>query len=268
MSSYPQLSQDSLAKLRDEFTKNFDELKAAPAKVNEGYDQLKKISLVHYYAGTHVRDDIQAKLAKAISELEKAVEGMFAPWLFVDYASKWQQVGNKVEHARGIANAEIYNLEGNWDGSAYKSFKESKNYQINAMAAVEDLCERVHDQLLIIAEEGRKLYSDIVKNIISIVTQVGIFLAESLGTGGAAVPFILSDLNSIVVGMVDLIVQAMVDFVETQAKVVIASNELSNMIEDRAEFVDPTTGKDAWPTPNSAEYDNKDDDWHMDGQDK
>ncbi|MBF6396797.1 hypothetical protein IU438_13440 [Nocardia cyriacigeorgica] len=267
MSDYPELTQETLATLRDEFSKKVEELDELPAKVNEAFDRLKWVSITTYYSWTVVRDDIQSDLSRIISEIKKAVEGMFAPWLFVDYAYKWQQVGTKVSHAYGMQNSEELNLEGNWDGSAYKSYKESKNFQANAMLAIKGLCDGVHEQLLIIAEEGRILYKGIIDKLATIISEVAVFAAQSASTGGAAVPFVIGDLNAAIVAGAELIVEAITNFAETQTKVWTASNELKAMVDHPGAFAN-ASGTDAWPSPNTKEYDNKDDDWHLNGEDK
>ncbi|MEV6321644.1 hypothetical protein AB0M45_10660 [Nocardia sp. NPDC051787] len=268
MSDFPELTQENLATLRDEFSQKVEELKGLPSKVNEGYDKLKIISLASYLALSHVRDEIQDNLKEVTSKIGEAVEGMFAPWLFVDYASKWQQVGALVGNAYGIQNREEYNLEGNWDGSAYKSYKESKTYQATAMTTVKDLCDKVHEKLLTIAEEGRIFYKAIIDKLATIIGEVGVFLAESIGTGGAAVVWTVNDLNAAIVASVELIFEAITNFAEVQTKVWIASNELQNMIKSPVGLAVNAQGKDAWPSPNTNEYDSKDDDWHLDGEDK
>ncbi|MBF6092203.1 hypothetical protein IU502_07715 [Nocardia cyriacigeorgica] len=73
------MTQETLATLRDEFSKKVEELDELPAKVNEAFDRLKWVSITTYYSWTGVRDDIQSDLSRIISEIKKAVEGMFAP---------------------------------------------------------------------------------------------------------------------------------------------------------------------------------------------
>lgn len=268
MSDFPELTQENLAALRDEFSRKVDELEGLPAKVNEGFDKLKYVSLASYLALTGKRDEVQEKLKEIISKVGEAVEGMFAPWLFVDYASKWQVVGSTVSKAYGIQNREEYNLEGNWDGSAYKSYKESKNYQATAMTTIQGLCEKVHERLLVIAEEGRILYKGIIDKLATVIAEVLVFLEESSATAGAAVVWTINDLNAAVVAAAELIVEAITNFAEVQTKVWIASNELENMIKSPVGMAINVEGKDTWPVPNTKEYDNKDDDWHLDGEDK
>ncbi|MEV0356960.1 hypothetical protein AB0H71_12935 [Nocardia sp. NPDC050697] len=262
------MTEENLRRIRDDFTENFDDLHDMPAKLNEGFDRVRTVSLASYFALTGLRDEIQEKLKEALAKLQEAAEGMFAPWLFVDYASKWQLVGATVGTAYGVQNKEDYNLEGNWDGSAYKSYKESKGYQSAAMETIRELCENVHEQLLIIAEEGRILFKALIDKMGTIISEIGVFALESAETAGAAVVWTINDLNAAIVAAGEAIVEFITNFLEVQIKVQIASNELENMIRAPKGLPPAADGTTQWPAPNTKEYDNRDDDWHLDGDDE
>ncbi|MFF2085284.1 hypothetical protein ACFVVM_16025 [Nocardia sp. NPDC058176] len=261
------LTEESLTSIRTEFDNKVKKLDELPDLLNEGYDRLKWVNYVAYHSLSGMRDEIQAALKKLVEKIKDAVEGMFAPWLFVDYASKWQQVGNAVSKAYGIQNNEKYNLEGDWDGSAYKSYNTSKGYQATAMTTVADLCNKVHDQLLAIAEEGRSLYKALIDKLATVITNIVTFASESAASAGTMVPFTLPTCNAAVAGAVELAVEYITNFAEVQTKVWIASNELQNMIVSPQGLAISAGGSSVWPTPNSTEYDNKEDGWELDGQD-
>ncbi|MFE3546481.1 hypothetical protein ACFXK0_26255 [Nocardia sp. NPDC059177] len=255
------MTEQTLTSIRMEFKSKVDELDDIPDMINNAYDKLKIISLASYWFYSDKRDEIQEKLKEVIAEIKKAVEGMFAPWLFVDYASKWQQVGAAVSKVYGIQNRESNNLEGNWDGDAYKSFKDSRGFQATAMNTIQELCEKIHTQLLIIAEEGRNFYKSAIDNLATIISDAGTFAGEAATTAGASVPFTVGTLNNAITATVELTVQAITDFAEVQTKVWIASNELENMIKSPKGLAVNDAGNDAWPGPNTIEYDNKEDGW-------
>ncbi|MFE3617776.1 hypothetical protein [Streptomyces anulatus] len=267
MSPFPELTQESLTTLREEFSKSVERLDEMPAEINEGFDRVRWVSMATYWALTDTRDEVQEQLKKLIEKIKEAVEGMFAPWLFVDYASKWQQVGSAVGAVYARQNSEEFNLEGNWDGSAYKSFKESRGYQAAAMTAIVTLCESVHDELLTIAEEGRVLYKALIDKLATVISAAVEFAAESASTAGAAVPFALPTANAAITAAVELVVELITNFAEVQTKVWIASNELQNMIRSPSGLSVDAHGNSVWPTPNTREYNDKDDGWELDGED-
>ncbi|MGW5309397.1 hypothetical protein [Nocardia thailandica] len=261
------LNEATLAGIRTDFEAKAKELKTLPDKVKRGYEYLLPVSTVLYIAKKDDRDKIIDILEQIDAKIMEAVEGMFAPWLFLDYSAKWQAVGSSVRSVLSIANDELYNLEGNWDGSAYKSYKESKDYQTNAMNGVVDLCEKMKDQLLAIAEEGRNLYTTLINKLVSVIGAVATFYSEASASLGTSVPLTLPTLNDAVVSAAEFVGEAITGFVEVQSKVWIASNELTTMIQSPAGMSKSASGADCWPSPNTKEYDNKDDDWKLDGED-
>lgn len=261
------LSEATLAGIRVDFEEKVRELRTLPDKVSRGYEFLFPVSAVLYVAKKSDRDKIIDTLEEIDARIMEAVEGMFAPWLFLEYSAKWQDVAASVRDILSTVNHENYDLEGNWDGSAYKSYKESKGYQTSAMNAVESLCETMKEQLLAIAEEGRNLYSTLINKIVSVIGAVATFYSEAAGSLGTAVPLTLPTLNDAVVGAAELVGEALTGFIEVQSKVWIASNELTTMIRSPAGMSKNGSGADCWPSPNTKEYDSRDDDWKLDGDD-
>ncbi|MGK8556404.1 hypothetical protein [Nocardia gipuzkoensis] len=253
-----------LTNISDEFTKKVDEIKKLPDRLNDRFDELKWKMPGAYWALTDTRDEAQKGLKTLISKLGEAVEGQLAPILFVNYAAKWQQVGAAVSAVNSIQNKPEVNLEGHWDGSAYKAFKTSQTYQAAAMSKITEMCEKVHDQLLIIAEEGRVLYKAIIDKLVTLLAQAGVTLAES--ATGVGLVWSVNTFNDAIITAVELVGEAMTGFLEIQAKSVVASNELANSINHPAGFFPDGQGKDRWPSPETGGYDNKDDDWKLDGE--
>ncbi|WP_069164136.1 hypothetical protein [Nocardia altamirensis] len=262
------LTTEVLEKLRKDYETKLAEVKKVPDTINDTVDDLKWFSYPAWVIVTDVRDDIQDKLKVLFKKLEEATEGMWAPWLFVDYASKWQVVGTEVGNAYGFSNNRDVNLEGRWDGSAYKAYKTTKEGQQTAMQTMRSMCEKIHDELLVVAEEGRGLYTLIVNKLATIIANVATFAVETPATAGAAAIWTVNNLNNAVVAAVELVVEAITKFVEVETKVYKASNELTNLIKHPTGIGISKDGKDVWPTTAKTQFDNKDDDWHLDGEDK
>ncbi|MEU2013965.1 MULTISPECIES: hypothetical protein [Nocardia] len=254
---------DQLTAISDEFTRKVDEVKKLPGKLNDKFDDLKWILPGAYIALTDTRDAMQQDLKTLISKLGEAVEGQAAPILFVGYAAKWQQVGAAVSAVNNIQNKPDVNLEGYWDGSAYKAFKASQTYQSAAMSKATEMCEQVHEQLLTIAEEGRILYKQIIDKLGTLLANAAVAIGESATAVGLV--WSINNFNDAIVTAVELVVEAMTSFLELQAKAMIASNELANIINHPAGFFPDAEGKDRWPSPQTDGYDSKDDDWKLDG---
>ncbi|GGL18445.1 hypothetical protein [Nocardia jinanensis] len=259
------LTQEKLAELRDLFTEKVDEVKTLPDRINDEFDKLKVLSFASYLLLTGTRDDMQEKLAELFDKLDQAVAGMFAPWLFVDYAAQWQALGAQVGGVSGRLTRVEFNMDGNWDGSAYKAYTASRTAQLAAVDALKGLCNSIHDELVAIAEDGRALYTAIVNKLGTIVAEVGVALGESAATGGGALLWVVNNMNAAIVAGVELIVEAITGFVENETKVYLATKHLENMIKNPAGLPTNSDGKSAWPTTESHEYDNQDDGWKQDG---
>jgi hypothetical protein len=95
------LTQEKLAELRDLFTEKVGEVKKLPDRINDEFDKLRVVSFGAYLLLTGTRDDMQEKLTELFDKLDQAVAGMFAPWLFVDYAAQWQALGAQVGGVSG-----------------------------------------------------------------------------------------------------------------------------------------------------------------------
>ncbi|WP_063041108.1 hypothetical protein [Nocardia pseudovaccinii] len=260
-----ELTETSLAQIRDDFSKKVEEVKKTPDKINDAVDDLKYYAPLVYLKVSQVRDDIQDKLAELFEQLKKAVEGMFAPWLFLDYAAKWQVIGSQVRSCNGMQGSRDYNMEGRWDGSAYKSFKTTKESQQAAMTSIENMCNTIHDKLITVAEEGQNLYYNITNKLATIIAQVATFATETSATGGAAAIWTINNLNGAIVAAVELVVQALTDFVKVESKVYVASQDLKNLVRAPSGFDVAKSGKVTWPSSASDQFDNKDDDWKQDG---
>lgn len=261
----PELTQQSLEQVRIEFASKFEELKKTPDKLNDAVDGLKYYAPLVYLKVSEVRDEIQESLAKLVEILDQAIEGMFAPWLFLDYAAKWQTVGSQVRECNGMQSKREVNMEGRWDGSAYKSFKTTKESQQAAMASIDAMCTTMHDRLVTVAEEGQNLYYNLVNKVASVVASVATFASETAATAGAAAIWTINNLNDAIVKAVELVAQALTDFVKVESKVYVAANDLSKMIVAPAGFDVASSGKVTWPSTEAELYDNKDDGWKQDG---
>ncbi|MFC9896630.1 hypothetical protein ACFVMC_23330 [Nocardia sp. NPDC127579] len=266
MSKYPELNEQKLAELRISFVDAEKKIRELPDQINDCFDEIKTKAFGIWLMFTDERDEIQEKLKKLISTLADLVQGAFAPWLFVDYADKWQQVGAAVGRVNGIQNDNKLDMEGQWDGSAYKSFKQSKLSQTTAMTTITGLCEKIHENLLTVAEEGRIMYKAVVDKLATVLAEVSVAIIETEATAGAAALWTVNNMNSAIVAAVELVVELVTNFAEVQTKVWIAQNELQNMIKAPVGLVN-SEGNAAWPSPEAQEYDNKDDDWRQDGKD-
>ncbi|WP_228000367.1 hypothetical protein [Nocardia australiensis] len=135
------------------------------------------------------------------------------------------------------------------------------------MTAITALCEKVHDNLLTIAEEGRTLYLALVEKLATVISEVVEFSSEAAATFGVSVAVTVDTANAAITAAVELVVELITNFVRVQTKVWIASNELENMIQHPAGISVSPSGIDSWPAPNTKKYDDKDDGWKLDGED-
>jgi hypothetical protein len=116
---------------------------------------------------------------------------------------------------------------------------------------------------------GQGFYSpNIIKHLGTVVGEIAVFAAETPETGGVAAIWTINNLNSAIVAAVDLVVEALTDWVETLTKARIASDTLANMTKSPDGIDISPDGKPKWPSTVSEQFDNKDDDWHLDGEDK
>lgn len=260
-----ELTESGLAKVRQDFSTKVNEVKQTPDKINDAVDKLKFVAPLVYFKVSEVRDDIQETLADLFEKLEEAVAGMFAPWLFLDYAAKWQVIGASVRACSGMQNSSDYSMNGRWDGSAYKSFDTRKTQQQTAMDTVDGMCTTIHDKLITVAEEGQNLYLNLVNKLATIIANVATFVEETAATAGVAAIWSVNNLNAAIVTAVELIVQLLTDFVKTEGKVYNAKQELKNLIRAPKGFDIVSSGKVSWPSSGKDLYDNKDDDWKQDG---
>ncbi|WP_067656880.1 hypothetical protein [Nocardia harenae] len=260
-----ELTEITLEQVRNDFAAKYEELKKTPDTLNHAVDQLKYYTPLIYLKVTEVRDDIQQKLAELFDLLDQAVEGMYAPWLFLNYAAKWQAVGGRVRDGNGMQGRRENNMEGRWDGSAYKAFKTTKESQQAAMVSIDAMCTTMHDRLVTVAEEGQNLYYNLVNKLASIIGSVATFAAETSATAGAAAIWTINNLNDAIVKAVELVAQALTDFVKVQSKVYGAANDLKKMIVAPAGFDVASSGKVTWPSTAAEQYDSRDDGWKQDG---
>lgn len=263
-----ELSEKTLAQVRDNFSRAVEEVKKTPDQINDAVDKLKYIAPLVYLKVSDVRDDIQDTLADLFEKIKQAVEGMFAPWLFLDYAAKWQWIGAEVRGCIGMQGRRELNMEGRWDGSAYKSFKTTKESQQAAMTTIDSMCTTIHDRLITVAEEGQNLYYNLTNKLATIIANVATFVEETGATAGVASIWTINNLNSAIVATVELIAQALTDFVKVQSKVYVASNDLKNLIRAPSGFDVAKSGAVTWPSGATELFDDKGDDWHQDGEDK
>ncbi|WP_280420766.1 hypothetical protein [Nocardia carnea] len=259
-----ELTEGDLAEIRDTFTAKVDEVKQLPDRINNEVDKLKFTSPGLYLLVTGKRDDSQEKLKELIDKLAQPLEGLFAPWLFVDYAAKWQALGVRVAGAAAVLNRQDLNMEGDWDGDAYKSYTASRSAQLGAIDGIKALCNQVHDELLAVAADGRTLYTNMINKLGTMLAEVGVALGEAALTAGASLAWGINNLNAAIVAAVELVVQFITDFAEVGTKVYLAIEHFKNMITNPVGMVS-NQGKSSWPTTESHEYDNQGDGWKQSG---
>jgi uncharacterized protein YukE len=242
------------------FESKFDEIKQLPSTLNDAVDRLKWIQVPIYLYVTEKRDDAQEHLKALIQKLEEAAEGILAPYLFIDYAADWQQISSHVSQASGAIGSPTVSLEGHWEGKAYSRFKDSREHQVAALTTASDMGQKIHTELLNLAQEGRNFYKAIVDKLATLIAQVGTALTE-IGTVVGA-PWGIEKFSDAIVTTVELLVESMTSFVEVQSKVAISSNELTNIIAHPAAFPSEGDGKDHWPASVAPGFSDKSD-WKL-----
>ncbi|MEU7764241.1 hypothetical protein AB0B25_03850 [Nocardia sp. NPDC049190] len=248
-------TKEELDGIVEDFRTKFDEVKKQPAELNDQFDNLKWVWPQAYWAYTDVRDEAQANLKKLIKKLEEVAEGIAAPFLFIDYAAKWQVVGSAVSRVNGIQSRPALSMEGHWEGTAYTKFKESRTYQSTAMTNITEMCQKVHTELLALAAEGRSFYKQIIDKLATLLAQLALALGEIASIAGA--PWGIDKFNDAIVTAVELVAGTVTSFFELQSKVFISSNELKNIVNRPAGFPTGTDGKDHWPESVADGFDDK-----------
>ncbi|MGO4614794.1 hypothetical protein AB4305_00465 [Nocardia sp. 2YAB30] len=248
-------TKEELDGIVESFRAKVDEVKKQPAKLNDKFDKLKWAWTQAYWMYTDVRDEAQENLKTLLEKLEEAAEGIAAPFLFIDYAAKWQQVGNNVSQVNNRQNDPKVNMEGHWEGTAYTKFKESRTYQATAMTNIADMSQKVHTELLTLAAEGRNFYKQIIDKLATLLAQLAIALEEIASVAGA--PWGIDKFNDAIVTAVELVVGTITSFFELQSKVFISSNELKNIVNHPPGFPTGADGKDHWPDSVADGFDDK-----------
>lgn len=251
------IDKAELDSIVEEFKKNLEAIKNKPTELNSTFNKLKLAWPQAYFFYTDVRDEAQKHLKTLIAKLEEAAEGIAAPFLFIDYAAKWQLVANNVSQANNAQNDSRVNLEGHWEGKAYTRFKESRTYQATAMTNIADMCQKVHTELLTLAAEGRNFYKQLIEKLATALTNLGLALSEIASV--AAAPWGIDKFNDTIVSTVDLVTTIITNFFELQSKVWISSNELKNIVNHPAGFPTGTDGKDHWPSSVASGFGDKND---------
>lgn len=218
---------DSVSSLRAQVL----DWKNQPDKINAAFDDLKWKSLAIWSATTDERDAAQQHLKDLIVKLDQIMDGIEAPYLFIEYAAEWQSVAAKIRTGKNqVSSNPRFILEGHWTGDAKERYSASRGLQDQAMATCNDLAEKVHDQLLKLSESGRNLYK-------AVVDALGVFLAAV----GAALTQIVAIITSIEGAgkLVDAVFAALgsanaiyTQYVNEINSHTIVANELINLIDN------------------------------------
>ncbi|WP_068276718.1 hypothetical protein [Aldersonia kunmingensis] len=246
--------------VKDDFDNRLDEIRQLPDKLNDNVDRIKWISPALYLAITHDRDAAQDHLQKLIDTLIDVGEGILAPLLFIDYAAEWQKIGSSALSASNAQGNSEVSLEGHWDGKAYTRYKDSSEHQKTAMTTMTEACQKIHTELLTLAQEGRNFYKQIVDKLATLLAEVGVALAEVASIVEA--PWGIDKFGSAIVTAVDFVVTTETSFLEVQSKVWISSNELKNIVNHPAGFPTGDDGKDHWPASVATGFSDKKD-WKL-----
>ncbi|AXK87818.1 MULTISPECIES: hypothetical protein [Nocardia] len=255
------VSKTDLDKIVEDFNAKSDEWRKKPDELNDAFDKLKWAWPQMYWLKTDERDRIQENLKKLFDKIEEAAEGIAAPFLFIEYAAKWQTVGNAVGAVNGQQNRPEISLEGHWDGAAYKRFSASRTAQSTAMTTTSDIAQKIHTELLNLAAEGRAFYKGFVDRWTVLIAEAAVAIAEIASVVEAF--WGVDRLAGVITAAVDHATQTITSFLELQSKVVIASNELRNIIMHPPAFPLGADGQDHWPSSVSTDFESPAD-WKLD----
>ncbi|MGQ4599239.1 hypothetical protein [Nocardia sp. R6R-6] len=174
----PVVTKEDLDKAVDEFRNQFDEWKKMPDKINDTVNRLKWVYPAAWAYATGLRDDAQEKLKDLLDKLEEVLEGIGAPFTFVDYAAQWQAVAASVRTGFNEEDNPLYSLNGYWEGGAKERFANSKASQEKAMTSVHEMSRRVSTSLIDLAKSGLDLYRNIVDQISTYLTALAAAIEE------------------------------------------------------------------------------------------
>ncbi|WP_405180340.1 hypothetical protein OG225_03180 [Nocardia sp. NBC_01377] len=157
------------------------EWKKMPDEINDTFDKLKVLSFALWWKLTDERDKANEHIQKLLDKLDEIMDGIDAPYLFIGYAADWQTVAGTIRGAKNTQNQATFILDGHWTGDAQLRYAASRTLQDTAMGTTQEMAEKVHEQLLKLAESGRNLYKAVVDAIGEFLTNIGSALVQIMG---------------------------------------------------------------------------------------
>ncbi|MBH0779431.1 hypothetical protein [Nocardia bovistercoris] len=230
------VSVESLRTAIDNLETKIDEWKQVPDKLNDTVDGLRNAgifnagALAAYQFATGYRDKAQDLLQDLFELFQQIIDGIAAPFSFIDYAADWQSVGASIRKAYGEQDDQSVSIEGYWKGAAKNKFAAARANQMKAMTGMESLTDKVHTNLLDLAKSGLDLYitvfdkiTGLLAKLVTAVEQTGSIVFTYMGA-----PELVAVLNDTIKTVADLI-SAMVKSVASQ---MIAANEFDNLSDN------------------------------------
>ncbi|WP_227998492.1 hypothetical protein [Nocardia australiensis] len=228
----------------ENFKKQQDEWKKQPKELNDKFDRLKVLSLALYMTYTSDRDAAQEKLKKLLEKIEEAAEGIAAPFLFIQYAANWQTVASKVRDVNNEQGRTELSLDGHWSGKAQQRYAVSRTNQTTALSTSNDMCEKVHEQLLSLARGGLDFYKSLADRLAQLLAKLATALTKVATVVEA--PWGISDTIDLCGEAVLFVEQTITEYTRLMAEQQISANELKNIISHPNGFP-KIDGKDHWP---------------------
>ncbi|WP_280512277.1 hypothetical protein [Nocardia farcinica] len=249
------ITKEDFDSVAEAYRSHVDEWKQIPDRINDTFDKLKVLSFGMWLATTGDRDEAQAELQKLFDKFEEIGEGIEAPYLFIGYAADWQSVAGTIRGANNVQARPEYILDGHWTGKAQQRYAASRAAQEKAMTTTDQMCEKVHEQLLKVAESGRALYKSIVDALGTYITEVGSALTQIL-----AVITALEGAGLLIDAVFNALNEANKIYTQAYNDIqghIIAANELINLTDNPLGLPD-----DRWPNSVATTFSNPGD-WKL-----
>ncbi|WP_431957095.1 hypothetical protein [Nocardia lijiangensis] len=181
---------DAVEKLQ----KKFHEWKEMPDIINSAVDNLKWAAVANppalaaYQFSTGHRDTAQEKLGELFDLFQQILDGISAPFTFVDFAEHWQGVAAEIRAAHGEQDRSDVSVDGFWKGNAKDRFQASRTLQVKAMTSVHEMADKVHTNFIELAKSGLDLYvtvfdkiSGVLSKLVTAVEQTGSIVFSYIG---------------------------------------------------------------------------------------
>lgn len=193
------------------------------------------------------RDEIFRKLDEVLNKLKEVVEGILAPFTFIDLADGWRTgVQKHIKDAADSVNQDTQ-LGGYWRGVAAGRYNVARGKQISAMSGVTKMDTEIADKLDKLADSGWDFYKSVVKSLTDFLTGIGTAIGKIAAVITA--PWGISDTIDLcgkaVKTMVDLMT-AEVSQLRDQYKTKLALESLPEVTEGFSK--NNPGGNSAWPT--------------------